>query len=186
MEQCARRSSCLRSLDCTDGTSGPLDARARMNWVTWVRPDRRVGTVSPYGAIIQASRQLCSALYDSPVPNGCVAARHRRQRSAHCPNRDRPWTTRRGSDRTDFPNAADRPEVVGVTDDRPASFERSMQARGAGRARGGRDAQGTSGVAERRRSEVMRAARPEEAVQRTTKTPLAERHLPNATGSKPH
>ena len=35
---------------------------------------------------------------------------------------------------------------------------------------------------ERRRSEVMRAARPEEAVQRTTKTPLAERHLPNADG----
>ena len=120
------------------------------------------------------------------MPSVQSRLRRHEERRAYCSDHDRPWTTRRGSDQTDFPNAADRPEVVGVTNDRPASFERSMQARGAGRARGGRDAQGTSGVAERRRSEVMRAARPEEAVQRTTKTPLAERHLPNATGSKPH
>ena len=161
-----------------------------MNRGVRAQSDRRVGAVRPYCAIIQASRQLCSALHDSPDPIKCAGARHRRQCRAYCSDHDRPWTTRRGSDRTDFPNAADRPEVVGVTNDRPASFERSMQARGAGRARGGRDAQGTSGVAERRRSEVMRAARPEEAVQRTTKTPppechrlkhrWPERHQPNA------
>ena len=156
-----------------------------MNRGVRAQSDRRVGAVRPYCAIIQASRQLCSALHDSPDPIKCAGARHRRQCRAYCSDHDRPWTTRRGSDRTDFLNAADRPEVVGVTNDRPASFERSMQARGAGRARGGRDAQGTSGVAERRRSEVMRAARPEEAVHRTTKTPLAERHLQTPLGRNP-
>ena len=157
-----------------------------MNRDVRAQSDRRVGAVRPYCAIIQASRQLCSALHDSPDPIKCAGARHRRQCRAYCSDHDRPWTTRRGSDRTDFPNAADRPEVVGVTNDRPASFERSMLARGAGRARGGRDAQGTSGVAERRRSEVMRAARPEEAVQNATtgmpspQTPPSNRHQPNA------
>ena len=120
------------------------------------------------------------------MPSVQSRLRRHEERRAYCSDHDRPWTTRRGSDRTDFPNAADRPEVVGVTNDRPASFERSMQARGAGRARGGRDAQGASGVAERRRSEVMRAARPEEAVQNATctnatcQTPLPERHCLNA------